>query len=194
MNVSDFFDPPSAVEQMPDVMIDTETMGTRPDAPVIALGAVSFDLRNLTMGERFYRVIDLKSSVDLGSRIDPGTVLWWMEQSDDARKALLRKGENVSRVLLDFAQWLDIHAVEKKARTIWACGTDFDCVLLSEHYIKAGIETPWMYWGKACYRTIRDRYPNVEPEPRTGLHNALDDAVFQTEHLFKIRRTLRGQA
>lgn len=200
MSATDFFDADDtgasapAVNRNPmvNVMIDLETMGIRHDAPIVSIGAVTFDMQNLTLGERFYAVISLESSVDLGSVIDPATVMWWMGQSDDARKALLRKGEHVCDVLQSFSAWLDRNCVPLKSRRVWACGPDFDCVLLSEHFRKAGMDTPWMFWNQRCYRTLRELYPNVEPHERTGHHNALDDAVYQTEHIFNIRRTLRG--
>ncbi len=41
-----------------DVMIDIETMGLGPDAAIVAIGAVFFDLEKGTLVERFYRAID----------------------------------------------------------------------------------------------------------------------------------------
>lgn len=192
-----FFDettaPPTNANPLADVMIDLETMGTRPNAPIIAIGAVTFDSRNLTLGEQFYAVVDLQSSVNLGSVIDADTVMWWMKQSDDARKAFARKGMYASEALTALSSWLDRNCVELKSRRVWACGTDFDCTMLREHYAKAGLGLPWMFWNQRDYRTVRALYPNVEPDERRGLHNALDDAIYQVEHFFKIRRTLRGK-
>lgn len=44
-----------------------------------------------------------------------------------------------------------------------------------------------------CFRTLKNLWPHIEPAKRTGTHhNALDDAIWQTEHIFTIRRSLRG--
>lgn len=203
MSAEDFFDAddtgstPVDVNPNPmaDVMVDLETMGTRPNAPIIAIGAVTFDMRNLTLGERFYSTVDLASSVGLGSVVDPGTVMWWLKQSDDARKALtMRKAPHAMVVLGQFADWMRRNAVERKSVRVWGCGPDFDCVLLSEHYHKGLLEVPWEFWNQRDYRTLKSLYPNVEQDPRVGHHNALDDAIHQVNHIFKIRRTLRGQS
>jgi len=179
-------------DPMPDVMIDLETMGKRHNAPIIALGAVAFNLATLEIGEKFYANVNLASSVALGSVMDPETVMWWMQQSEDARKAVTRKGRQAPEVLADFADWLTSNAVALKDRRIWACGTDFDCVILAEHYRKAGIDVPWMYYATRDYRTIRELWKSVPEDTRVGAHNALDDAVHQVNHLFKIKEVLRG--
>jgi len=179
-------------DPMPDVCIDLETMGKRHNAPIIALGAVAFNLATLEIGEKFYANVNLASSVALGSVMDPETVMWWMQQSEDARKAVTRKGRQAPEVLADFADWLTSNAVALKDRRIWACGTDFDCVILAEHYRKAAIDVPWMYYATRDYRTIRELWKSVPEDTRVGAHNALDDAVHQVNHLFKIRKTLKG--
>lgn len=177
---------------MPDVCIDLETMGNRPNAPIIAIGAVAFNLAEMTIGEKFYANVNLASSVALGSVMDPSTVMWWMQQSEDARKAVTRKGRQVTEVLPDFADWLTTNVVALKDRKVWANGTDFDCTILGEHYHKAGLEVPWMYYAKRDYRTVRELWKSVPEDVNAGAHNALDDAVHQVSHLFKIKGVLRG--
>lgn len=202
MSAEDFFDaddcetapPAKNANPMPDVMIDLETMGTRPNAPVIAIGAVTFDSRKMVLGERFYCNVDLASSVALGSIIDPGTVMWWMGQSDEARKSLTKsKPLQVALALQTFAEWLDRNAIEKRSRKVWGNAPSFDCTLLSEHFRKASMDVPWEFWNERDFRTFRNLWPNVELDERKGTyHNALDDAEHQVNHIFKIRRTLRG--
>ena len=194
MEFDNFFDQGEPV-QMPDVMVDLESMGTRPNAPIIAIGAVFFDMQKLVLGERFYSTVDLASSVQLGSVIDPDTVMWWLTQSDDARKALtMRKAPHVAVVLQEFANFMRVNGIERKSVRVWGCGPDFDCVLLSEHYRKQLLEVPWEFWNQRDYRTLKALYPNIEQDPRVGHHNALDDSIHQANHIFKIRRTLRGQS
>lgn len=75
-----------------DVMLDLETMGQGPDAAIVAIGAVSFDLEAGKLGSEFYTVVDLTSSVEAGGKMDPSTVLWWLQQSEQARSELKRAG------------------------------------------------------------------------------------------------------
>lgn len=193
MSNDDFFGGNEPPCRFPDVMLDLEAAGVRPTAPILAIGAVSFDMRELKLGDRFYVNVDLQSCLDNGAVIEAGTFLWWLSQSDDARKAITTgQKRHINEALHQFASFLHDKCAPQKDVRVWGCGSDFDCVLTREHYSRAGLETPWMFWNSRCFRTLKGLYPNVEPAPRTGTHhNALDDAIYQVEHLFAIRRTLR---
>jgi exodeoxyribonuclease VIII len=78
-----------------DVMVDLETMGTSHTAPIIAIGAVVFGNNATHDNEEFYETISLQSAVDSGAVIQPSTVLWWMQQSDEARAEFQREGLRV---------------------------------------------------------------------------------------------------
>ena len=41
-----------------DIMLDLETMGTGPNAAIVAIGAVAFDLQAGTIGDHWYRWVD----------------------------------------------------------------------------------------------------------------------------------------
>ncbi|WP_410007959.1 3'-5' exoribonuclease domain-containing protein, partial [Klebsiella pneumoniae] len=55
------------------VMVDLETMGKKHNAPIVAIGAVFFDPATGSIGESFYKVVCLESSVNWGAVIDPST-------------------------------------------------------------------------------------------------------------------------
>lgn len=195
MNNDDFFGLDDTA-RMRDIMIDLETMGTRPDSAILSIGACTFDQRSLSIGSRFYLTISLQSSLDAGLKVDGGTVMWWLGQSDDARRDV-RGGaqEPLASALCKLSAWIEEVSVERKSRCVWGNGASFDPVLLESAYRAAGIEIPWEFWGVRCFRTIKNLWPNVEPPARKGVHhNALDDAEHQVEHLFAIRRSLRGNA
>lgn len=61
------------------VMVDLETMGKKHNAPIVAIGAVVFDPATGSIGESFYKVVCLESSVNWGAVIDPSTVIWWLK-------------------------------------------------------------------------------------------------------------------
>ena len=73
---------------MNHLMIDLETMGNKPNAPIVSIGAVFFEPSTGELGEEFYRVVSLKSSMDGGAVPDPDTIMWWMQQSEEARSAI----------------------------------------------------------------------------------------------------------
>jgi len=62
-------------------------------------------------------------------------------------------------------------------------------VIIENAYKAIGMQRPWTPWLDRCYRTIKEVI--VLPfEDRTGTyHNALDDAIYQTNHLIKLFRS-----
>jgi len=170
------------------VMIDLETMGTRPNAPIIAIGAVMFD--GTKAHDEFYVNVDLASAVDDSHAVvDPKTVLWWMDQSGEARSSLREDKKEILTALYEFREWLK----PVKPEGVWGNGASFDNVILSETYKRMGLEPPWPFWTDRCYRTMKNMYPQVEMERVGTHHNALDDAMSQANHLIKIWREGMGR-
>ncbi|HGU7476652.1 TPA: RecE family exodeoxyribonuclease, partial [Escherichia coli] len=66
------------------LMIDLETMGKNPDAPIISIGAIFFDPQTGDMGPEFSKTIDLETA---GGVIDRDTIKWWLKQSREAQSA-----------------------------------------------------------------------------------------------------------
>lgn len=174
------------------IMVDLETMGTRPDAPIISIGAVSFNADGIV--DTFYRSVSLHSSVRSGAVIDPSTVMWWLQQDDQARAALrdAQAGEDgggahsLEESLRDFGQLRCIYGDRLKG--VWGNGATFDNVIIRESCRRLGIPQLWEFWLDRCYRTVKSMYPNIKME-RTGVHhNALDDARSQALHLIEISK------
>jgi exodeoxyribonuclease VIII len=167
-------------------MIDLETMGTRPDAPIISIGAVSFNAG--VIRETFYRNVSLHSSVRSGAVIDPSTVLWWLRQ-DKAAQDAFGEGQDeaiaLTQALYDFIQFLCSYGDGLKG--VWGNGASFDNVIMHESGRRCGVPM-WEFWKDRCYRTVKSMYPDVKFE-RTGTHhNALDDAHSQALHLIQINK------
>jgi len=172
-----------------DLMIDTETLGKRHDAALLSIGAVFFDLQTCTLGPTFNRTINLVSSVAHGGQMEAGAVLWWLRQSDAARKAVAYGGEPIDLVLGDFATWIAQTCRHEDVRP-WGNSDEFDISKIDGACKRLGMKSPW-YWSHVRdFRTVRNLYPAVEynPADKDGTaHNALGDAVFQVHHLFKIK-------
>lgn len=172
-----------------DIMLDTETAGLPPTGALLSIGAVFFDLHTCTLGPTFNRTIHLASSVKHGGTMDPGTFLWWLRQGDAARKAVAYGGEPLDLVLTDFSNWIAQHCRHADVRP-WGNSSSFDLTIVGGAYKRLGMPAPWSYDNERCFRTLRNQYPGVEYDPGEkgdGAHNALADAVFQAQHLFKIR-------
>ena len=173
-----------------DIMLDLETMGTGPNAAIVAIGAVAFDIQSGTIGDRFYRVVDLGTSVAMGGEIDADTVLWWMKQSDDARAMFTRDSVPLSLALTSFSFWMCAHGAPDNVR-VWGNGAAFDNVILSSAYRRSAYMQPWKHYNDRCYRTVKSLYPDVKLERVGTHHNAVDDAESQARHLIAM---LGGQA
>ena len=163
---------------MNNIMLDLETMGTESNAAIIAIGAVRFNEISIAQ-DRFYRVIDLESSMGAGLVTDASTIMWWMKQDDAARKEFFNGGVSLPQALIDFSHWLCPDPI------IWGNGATADNVWLSNAYKACDIEKPWKYWADRCYRTIAARYPDIPKERIGTYHKAVDDAETQALHLIK---------
>jgi exodeoxyribonuclease VIII len=168
---------------MKNIMLDLETMGTRPDAAIIAIGAVNFNSDRIE--SRFYEVIDLDSCVDSGGIMEASTVLWWMMQSEAARKAITADGCSLLTALQKFNQWCQLVG-EKKDLLMFGNGSDFDNVILTATYRRMGMALPWHYTNNRCYRTVKSLYPDIKIRRDGTKHNALNDAENQANHLMDI--------
>jgi hypothetical protein len=166
------------------VMIDLETMGTGPNAAIVAIGACIFDANGI--GDRFYDAVDLQSCIDAGLTVDGQTVMWWLDQSDEVRGAL----KNSSPLHVALERFSDFMADSMgNISGVWGCGAAFDNVILRNAYKAAGLECPWPFWADRCFRTVRDTNEIDAPDRAGTHHNALDDAVHQANYLIKIWNT-----
>ena len=161
-----------------DIMLDIETLATSPDAVVLTFGAIKFDPFNpsIQMSDGIYFRINVDEQIDLGRRVDEGTVAWWGTQSAEVREEALGETDRVS--LEDFTKALNKFVVG--ATRIWAQGPVFDIVILENLYRQIGKPAPWQYYSIRDSRTLLKALGD-DRKGGTLLHNALADAVSQAE-------------
>ncbi len=129
------------------VMVDLETMGKKHNAPIVAIGAVVFDPATGSIGESFYKVVCLESSVNWGAVIDPSTVIWWLKQSSEARSAIVNDDAiPLQDALLQFREFVsdNVAGGSKKAQ-VWGNGASFDNSILRSSYDCIAEDYPWEY-------------------------------------------------
>ena len=161
------------------VMLDLETLGKKPGAVIVAIGAVKFGRGEIQ--SEFYTRVDAESCERIGLTMDASTVIWWLGQSEPARNELLQPGESILVALSLFSRWIgDPHA------EIWGNGPLFDNGILVEAYDRAQIPRPWQHWNDRCYRTLKALNPEFGREDEGIAHHALHDAKNQARHLMKI--------
>lgn len=160
-----------------NVMMDLETWGTAPGAALRSIGAVFFDPYGTTTGEEFYLNISEDSCLRLGLHKDPDTVLWWQNQSKEARQSLLHDPVPVEEVVIAFHEWFR----KNKGMWIWSQGASFDVVLWEEVGRRLRNPAPWKFWDVRDTRTAYEmgRFDPRSIKRRGTYHNALDDAKHQ---------------
>ena len=168
---------------MIQVMLDLETMSVSSNAAIASIGAVKFTEEDGII-DKFYRTVDLRTCKAVGLHICPNTIDWWSKQSPEARKALTIDNISLTQALDEFTEWYG----DKKI-PVWGNGAGFDNVIMENAYHAIKAPRPWTGFYDRCYRTVKNLI-TIEPDVRDGTHhNALDDAIFQTNHLLKILRS-----
>ncbi|EKB3142333.1 3'-5' exoribonuclease, partial [Escherichia coli] len=125
------------------LMIDLETMGKNPDAPIISIGAIFFDPQTGDMGPEFSKTIDLETA---GGVIDRDTIKWWLKQSREAQSAIMTDEIPLDDALLQLREFIDENSGEFFVQ-VWGNGANFDNTILRRSYERQGIPCPWRYYN-----------------------------------------------
>ncbi|TIY99005.1 exonuclease [Escherichia coli] len=174
------------------LMIDLETMGKNPDAPIISIGAIFFDPQTGDMGPEFSKTIDLETA---GGVIDRDTIKWWLKQSREAQSAIMTDEIPLDDALLQLREFIDENSGEFFVQ-VWGNGANFDNVILRRSYERQGIPCPWRYCNDRDVRTIVELGKAIDFDARTAIpfegerHNALDDARHQAKYVSAIWQKL----
>lgn len=186
---------------MIDIIIDIETLGTKPNVPVIEIGACAINNRTGEIVSNFSRRVPSGRSIcdlELG-RFDGAdddtrsTVRWWIE--DNGRRDTLMKIMSRSvcihehAPLYEFCDWMIQKNVEADGNIrVWSNGPQFDLVILQSAFDRYGIKRPWVCWQERCVRTALEMagYEKgsvgwIERGPR---HRALNDARHEARKLY----------
>lgn len=183
------------------IMVDLETFDNQPTAAISSIGALRFDpYADWVHGDVpdnvpvFYKNVDLDSCIKNNMSVTGETIRWWMEQSDDARKALFDpEPEKLGSVLWSFSKWIwdartpkGTDPVTKRKiyepYYIWSHGATFDLPILTYAYNQVGKFQPWQFQNARDTRTLFHVALNAKKgayKDDSTKHNALDDAFCQ---------------
>jgi hypothetical protein len=181
-----------AMTVLKNLMIDIETLGTRPNAPVTTIGACFFDPLTGEIGKEFYRKIDMADSMRFGTA-DPDTIKWWLKQDSAAQLELVKGKDLLADVLRDFSSFYN----KGQDTAVWGNGPTFDITILEYAYAKClGEKAPWPFWNVRDVRTVVQLAEGLVSKPaaftKGGVaHNALDDCYFQISYVSKMWQALR---
>ncbi|QIG33587.1 exonuclease [Leclercia adecarboxylata] len=191
-------DTPNSETMFTHLMVDLETMGKKPGAPIVSVGAVFFDPSSGKIGAEFYQVINLESSMSFGARPDASTILWWLKQSPEARSAIvLDDTVGLVEALEQFLDFIAENAANgSKNVQLWGNGSSFDCSLLEAAFELADTPFPIPHWNYRDVRTVVELGKAVGLNSRYDTpfegdqHNALADARHQVKYVSAIWQRL----
>jgi len=190
---------------MKDIMLDIETLGTSPGAPIVQIAAKQFSRTNPDndwICQNFEVKVDLQSCLDAGlTEITAGTLEFWFRQDPTMAHRLLFSDMGRWSIveacagLHDFARAVAADCVCDTNDLIWwAKGPDFDMGLIADACSRFNLSEPWKYSKKRDLRTLQDisNMPDdvldqLIPPPQEQ-HDAMIDVEFQIE---QVRRCLR---
>ena len=130
-----------------DFVLDIETLGIKPGAPILSIGAICGD-------NAFYAVVYPRTGTP-----DPDTVQWWRSVPSQAARDHVFSPE-VHQIqeyqLKDALTNLVDFIKENNPTCFWGCSPNFDYGHLEYWMTEYGIEIPWKFYQMRDVRTIRD--------------------------------------
>lgn len=177
-----------------EIMLDLETLGTTPGSVILSIGAAAFDIHKGYQSYNFHQHLLLTPQMELGAQMNAGTVIWWLQQSEEARYAQTNaKRVDPRGVLQAFDLWLKGTRLEGEG--IWAHGLNFDLPILEALYHRYKLPLPWGYRDGRDTRTLfamAGKKMGDFETPNPMAHDALQDAIYQAQETAKCANYLRG--
>lgn len=173
------------------LMIDLETLCTKPTAVVLSAGLVLFDPKE-GIKKKHHEVLDVQAQLDSGRTVSESTLKWWFSQGEKAKGIFDNlAGDNEVNSNLHISSFLSVlegflNGIDLKELKVWGNGPSFDLCMIENMYHEEQRWIPWKFWNVCCFRTF-DRITKCrQKHQRKGTHHdALDDAVYQAECVIK---------
>lgn len=154
-----------------DLMVDIETLGTKPGCVVLSAAGVWFDRELAGTYVAFNDTYMIPDMLARGLVVEPKTAAWWFTQPGFFamvdRMAVASSIEYSAEV---------INTTLGRAKRVWSCGPDFDPPILSH-----ALGLDWPFWKNRDVRTMRDMLVNVEKA--VASHDPLEDCERQIKEV-----------
>lgn len=168
-----------------NVMLDLETVGTKSDAGILSIGAVTFAHGDFMLQQEFYEKISLTSIQTAQFSQDAEVMKWWDKQDQEIRNEAFSGITPIGIALCSFYDWCMRLNTEI---LLWGNGSDFDNVILCNAYQSLGLSVPWKFYNNRCFRTLKNLFPGIKIGVQSNKHNALEDAKYQAAWAEEIMR------
>ena len=174
-----------------NIMFDLETLDSKNTSAILSIAAVEFNKNTGEIGEKIHIRIDIQSCFDEGLTVGGDTLMWWLQQSEDARKRIYdTKGiplENALDQVFKFVKGCGENVV------VWGNGSTFDISILENAMYKFYTELPWKFWNVNDVRTIVALNPSIKKKSKFDgvAHDALYDCLHQIKYLTDTLKTIK---
>ncbi|MWP48585.1 MULTISPECIES: 3'-5' exonuclease [unclassified Gilliamella] len=191
------------------VIIDIETLDTKPTAIILSIGAFAFDRFNLNETLETIEMVmveisgcysdhhlcmscDLTDQLFYSNRtVSNETLEWWRSQVDK-KNISLEPGyshleEALKKLISKINEWKKINP----DIAFYFRGTNFDPIILENAFNEYSLQTPWLYYQvrdvrtyiDALTRTAKGKIENYTSSFNFLKHNALHDAMSDAEQM-----------
>ena len=183
---------------MKHLMLDLETLGNKSYSVILSISAVAFDMKTGETFEEFHMDLDFADQLKKGAIVNADTILWWLTQSDDARKMVTdAKRKSTNHVLRQFNTWLSYtfnkdayksDEISLKEVISWGNSNSFDQGILENLYELFEIKNYLVHWNERDVRTLVSFSPEIKKnEIFDGVkHYGIDDCKHQIKYCSKI--------
>jgi len=171
------------------VVVDLETLGTRPGSVILQVGARAFCWHEkLDSYENFIITVNKLDSLGFGFTTDKETAKWWSGQSEATKIGVFNGTASVAETLTAFDSYikrLRREAASKgKDLLIWGNSNDFDLGLLRAYYQHFGQEIPWDFRKERDFRTVKELFTEPYNKAKRTVtnhtpHDAFWDAMWE---------------
>jgi hypothetical protein len=172
-----------------DVMLDIETLSTRPESVLLTIGAVKFDPwgDDVDTDHGLYHRVNVDEQLELGRHVQEETVQWWGNQPADVFEEAMGESNRVSLAQMT----ADLNRFLVGVENIWCQGPAFDIVILENLYRQLIKPTPWQFWQIRDSRTLFGVHGDPREKDLKAAHNALMDCYYQAIGVQQVYKTAK---
>lgn len=176
------------------IMVDIETLSTKPNAAVLSIALVEFDPTN---GEVLDKMKVALSTYEQDNRhVDPNTVRWWVNQAKTNIQAVeasftddtVNLGDAIRMVKNFVTDKVFLSSGHRKNVNVWSCDPDFDLVILDNLFEELGFASPFYFFEHRSVRTMRMLGKMIFEDEfkHEATHDPYDDCVRQIKEVSRV--------
>lgn len=170
---------------MKHLMIDLETMDTKPTAAITAIAAIFFNPESGEVGETFYRRISLEDSMSNGGTVSADAILRLLRQPTGIRRQMIDDFfHDIESAICDFYDFVNSNMPLQGVKVWYGCPSLRIAVLRTA--MQKFVAEDFEYGNEQSVVTVNELAKslglNMESIiPRSGISNAYDQVIYNVK-------------